>query len=103
MDGNCNFICLLNHSFWLKLVKSLLGITFQLFKLLCLAKDHGRGSVPEMHIWSISLIRSDLKWCIHLRRSLFVYLNYSVSITADGPGSLKGHIQPTSTVDFVDS
>ena len=29
------------------------------------------GSVPEMRIWSISLIQSDLKWCIHLSRSLF--------------------------------
>ena len=29
------------------------------------------GSVPEMRIWSISLIKSDLKWCIHLSRSLF--------------------------------
>ena len=33
-------------------------------------------SVPEMRIWSISLIKSDLKWCIHLRRSLFYNFNY---------------------------
>ena len=31
------------------------------------------GSVPEMRIWSILLIKSDLKWCIHLSRSLFLY------------------------------
>ena len=31
------------------------------------------GSVPEMRIWSILLINSDLKWCIHLGRSLFLY------------------------------
>ena len=29
------------------------------------------GPVPEMRIWSISLIKSDLKWCKHLSRSLF--------------------------------
>ena len=29
------------------------------------------GSVPEMRIWSTLLIKSDLKWCIHLSRSLF--------------------------------
>ena len=29
------------------------------------------GSVPEMRIWSNLLIESDLKWCIHLSRSLF--------------------------------
>ena len=33
------------------------------------------GSVPEMGIWSILLIVSDLKWCIHLSRSLFLYFN----------------------------
>ena len=27
-----------------------------------------------MRIWSILLIKSDLKWCIHLSRSLFLYL-----------------------------
>ena len=27
---------------------------------------------PEMRIWSILLIKSDLKWCIHLSRSLFL-------------------------------
>ena len=34
------------------------------------------GSVPEMRIWSIFEIKSDLKWCIHLRKSLFLYLHY---------------------------
>ena len=29
------------------------------------------GLVPEMRIWFILLIKSDLKWCIHLSRSLF--------------------------------
>ena len=31
------------------------------------------GSVLEMHKGSIFLIKSDLKWCIHLSRSLFLY------------------------------
>ena len=31
------------------------------------------GSLPEMRIWSILLIKSDLKWCIHLRRSLCIF------------------------------
>ena len=34
-----------------------------------------RGSVPEMRIWSIFVIKSDLKWCIYLSRSLFLYTN----------------------------
>ena len=34
------------------------------------------GSVHKMRIWSILLIQSDLKWCIRLRRSLFLYWIY---------------------------
>ena len=49
-------------------------ITFQLLKLppfwLWITDE---GSVPEMRIWSILLIQSDLKWCIHLSSSLFLY------------------------------
>ena len=32
------------------------------------------GSVPEMRIWSILLIKSDLKWCILLSRSFCLYV-----------------------------
>ena len=34
------------------------------------------GSVPEMRIWSIFLIKSDLKWWTHLNGSLYLY--YSI-------------------------
>ena len=34
--------------------------------------------MPEMRIWSVSLIKSYLKWCIHLSRSLYLYLNKNV-------------------------
>ena len=50
------------------------------------------GSVPEMHIWSILLTKSDLKWCIHLSRSLFLCFNYLVRVTAGGLKSPRGHI-----------
>ena len=43
-----------------------------------------------MRIWSILLIKSDLKWCIHLRRSLFLYFNYLVSVKAGGPVCPRG-------------
>ena len=33
------------------------------------------GSLPKMRIWSILLIKSDLKWCIYLSRSLCIFLN----------------------------
>ena len=48
-----------------------------------------RGSVPEMRIWSILLIKSDLKWCIHLSRSLFLYLGTDVRPELLAPDSLK--------------
>ena len=39
------------------------------------------GSVPEMRIWSILLIKSDLKWCIYLSRSLFLYSWNNISLS----------------------
>ena len=36
--------------------------------------NFNEGSVPEMRIWPILLIKSDLKWCIYLSRSLFPYI-----------------------------
>ena len=36
------------------------------------------GSLPKMRIWYTLLIKSDLKWCIHLSRSLFFYICESV-------------------------
>ena len=51
-----------------------------------------KESASEMCIWSILLIKSDIKWCIHLSRSLFLYFNYLVSVTAGGPESPRGHM-----------
>ena len=31
------------------------------------------GLLPEIRIWSILLIISDLKWCLHLCSSLFIF------------------------------
>ena len=33
---------------------------------------------------------SDIKWCIHISKSLFLYFNYLVSVTAGGPVSPEG-------------
>ena len=53
------------------LVWALLGILFNFLNYFVWLRITDEGSVPEMRIWSISLIQSDLKWCIHLSRSLF--------------------------------
>ena len=49
---------LLHHPFWLQLVLVLFvfGNCFSTFYTTCLAKITDEGSVPEMRIWSISLI-----------------------------------------------
>ena len=86
--------------FGFSLIWHFLGITFQLLNYFVWLRITDEGSVPEMRIWSILLIKSDLKWCIHLSRSLFLYFNYLVSITACGPMSPRGHMKPSSTVYF---
>ena len=73
IDRNCNFVGLLHHPFWLKLLSALFGIIFQLFNSFLWLRITDEGSIPEMRIWSILLIKSDLKWCLHLSRSLYLY------------------------------
>ena len=49
------------------------GVLYFNFCYYCLwLRITDEGSIPEMRIWSILLIKSDLKWCIHLSRSLYI-------------------------------
>ena len=62
--------------FGLSVFRHFLDITFQLLlNYFVRLRITDEGSVPEMRIWSILLIKSDLKWCVHLGRSLFLYCN----------------------------
>ena len=54
---------------------------FNFLKPLSLARITDEGLVPGVRIWSILLIISDLKWCIHLSRSLFLYILMLISPT----------------------
>ena len=74
---NCYSVGSLHHPFWLCLVfRHFWYINFQPFvNYFVWLRITDEGSVPEMRIWSILLIKSDLKWCIHLSRSLLLYLN----------------------------
>ena len=94
IDWNCNSVGLLHHPFWLRLVfRHFWGINFQPFlNYFVWLRITDEGSVPEMRIWSILLIKPDLEWCIHLSRSLFLYFNYLVSVTAGEPRSPRGHM-----------
>ena len=50
-----------------------------------------------MRIWSMLLIESDWKWCIHLRRSLFLNFNYTLRKyqLQVAPGSQPSYIRFT--------
>ena len=59
--------------FGFNLFWQILVISFQLFlNYIVWVRITDEGSVPEIRIWSISLIQSEYKWCIHLSRSLYL-------------------------------
>ena len=79
---NCNFVGFFLHNpFWLYLVFwHFWAYIFNFLKYFLWLRITYEGSVPEMRIWSKSLIKSDLKLCIQISRSLFLNSNeYLVS------------------------
>ena len=85
MYGNCAVVGLLHHPFWLQhIFVHILDITIQLLKLPVF--DLGsvmRVQYPKMCLWSILLIKSYLRWCIHLIRSLFLCRLRSIAAHRD--------------------
>ena len=71
-------------------------MTFQFFNFFVWLRITDEGSVPEMRIWSILLIKSDLKWCIYLSRSLFLYEQCKLS-------QLKGIYSAMSVTHISDN
>ena len=77
---------LLHHPFWLLLDLTLFVITFQLLNYFVWLRITDEGSLPEMRLWSILLIKSCLKWCIYLSRSLLAYLmNLHMCLANESP------------------
>ena len=66
-------------TFWASLyIKEEVSIyIYKFLNLFVLLRIFDEGSVPEMRIWSVLLIKSDLKVCIRNSRSLFLYLQSS--------------------------
>ena len=59
-----------------------MGYLFATFEtIFCLLMIINEGSVPEMRKWYILLNKSNLKWCIHLSRSLFLYYHSACNKT----------------------
>ena len=72
----CNFEGLLHCPFWLQLVWHFRDILFNFLNYFVLPRITGEGSVPEIRIWFILLIKSDLKCShIHLSRSFSFYIS----------------------------
>ena len=59
--------------FGLSFFRYFLALFFNFFNYFLWLRITDEGSIPEMRIWSILLIKSDLKWCIHLSKSLYLY------------------------------
>ena len=57
--------------FGFSLFRHIWDIIFQPFSYFLGLRITDEGSIPEMRIWSILKTKSDLKWCIHLSRSLY--------------------------------
>ena len=76
---------------WKRFVMICGNHVFNFYNYFLWLRITNEGSIPEMRIWSKLLIKSALKWCIHLSRSLYLYFNYLVSVTAGVPRSPRGH------------
>ena len=85
------------------------GFVFNFLSSFVWLRITDEGSVPEMRIWSIFYLNPDLKWCIHLSRSLLSYLlspddlssswNTScILISIDVLLMTKSHVQPILTI-----
>ena len=77
IDWNCNFVGLLHLPFLLQLVLTFLVHHFQPFlNYFVWQRITNVGSLPEMRTWSILFIKSNLKLCVHLSRSLFLLFTF---------------------------
>ena len=84
-----------------------LALLFNVFNFFVWLRITDEGSVPEMRIWSILLIYSDLKWCIYLSRSLYLNL---IEKTANlftkvfvTPKSLTKKLNTTTWIIFMNA
>ena len=77
MDWNCNFVSLIHHSFRLQLVFAFSVNIYNFWNFFVWRRI---SVLPEMSIRSLLLIKSDLKWCIHLSWLLFLRINVDLAI-----------------------
>ena len=88
IEWKCNFVGLFHHPFGISWFGNFWESHFYFLNYFILPRITDEGSVPEFRIWSTFLIKSDLKWWIHLR-SLFLYLSTIRSGKGGGVVDLK--------------
>ena len=59
---------------WISNIPRYFILLFNFWNYFVWLRITDEGSVPEMRIWSILLIKSDLKLCKHSSKSIFLYL-----------------------------
>ena len=67
------------------------GTIFNFLNYFVWLRITDEGSVPEMRIWSVLLIKSDLKLCIHFSRSLF-FLEFSNAFNFNSTSVMNGKL-----------
>ena len=98
INWNCKFVGLFHYPFRLQLDLALLTHHFSTFNnyIVWLSlRITDEGSVHEKGMWSILFIKSDLKFCIHISRSIFLYVNvyfYEKCPTTLTERKHRGHI-----------
>ena len=94
---------LLQHPFLITCLFGSFGTSFSNFlNNFVWLRITDEGSVPEIRNWYILLIKSDLKWCIHLGRSLFnILTTWWVSLLVDQwvPESTCSQVLRSTLVD----
>ena len=80
VDFICNFLVYYTVPFGLSLFRHFWASLFNFLNYFVWLRITDEGSVPEMRIWTIVLIKSDLKWWKHCSRSLFLYYLFNLVI-----------------------
>ena len=74
MKTNAHFVGLLHHPFGFNLMLAFLASLFTFLNYFVWLRITDEGSVPEMRLWSILLIKSDLTM-VYLNLSRILFLN----------------------------
>ena len=98
IDLNWNFVDLLDHPFWLQLWGGGVNIIFNFSNYFVWPRNTDEFSVPEMRIWSILLIESDLNTtpCIDITAPYINFITSYINFTMRCIDIVMPHIALTT-------